>query len=81
MLKFFADESRDPKTSLWAISLKADIRSILGPLSFFHMREGHVKQYPEVYGQLKQLIVKGRVMFAVADSIQASEHRAILSLG
>ncbi len=90
MLKFFADESRDPETSLFlasgllmtepqAIGLDAAIGTVLGSLPYFHMREGHAKQYPDVYENLKKLILKGRVMFAVSGSILESEHKAILS--
>ena len=90
MLKFFADESNDHDSSLFlaagflmtepqAFSLEQDIKAILGPLPYFHMREGHAKQYPEIYSKLKKLIVRGRVLHAVAGSIREAEHKAILS--
>ncbi len=90
MLKFYADESQDPETSLLfasgllmtepqAIALEAEVAYILGPLPYFHMREGHAKQYPDLYEKLKKLILKGRVMFGVSGSIKESEHKAILS--
>lgn len=90
MLKFYADESRDPKTSLifaagllmtepQAMSLEADVKRALGPLPYFHMREGHAKQHPDIYAALKKLIVKGRVLFGVSGSISEREHNALLS--
>jgi hypothetical protein len=90
MLKFYADESINAESSLMFLSgylmteeqfvaLDEAVREARGALPYFHMKEGHYHEHPEIYGRLLDLINPRSVLCSISVSIFIEEHERIMS--
>lgn len=90
ILKMCADESYDPKTSLLQvagylmtedqyIALEEAVQEIRGVLPYFHMRERHYKEHPEVYRKMISLVNPSSVIYGFCVSLHESAHRKFFS--
>ena len=88
MLKLYADESVDPETSLMNVSgyvmtedqftaLDEAIRIARGGLPYFHMKEYHYRDYPDVYEKLVSLIAPETVICGLSVSLYLNEYKKL----
>jgi hypothetical protein len=90
MLKLYADESFDDKTSLLHvagylmtetqfIALDSAVRDARGDLPYFHMKDNHEVEHPEVYRAMVDTIKPGAVVKGFAVSVYEGEYKEITS--
>lgn len=90
MLKFYADESFDDSTSLMNLSgylvtesqfceLDARIKAARGDLPYFHMKEGHHREHPEIYQELVSLVRPTTVICGASVSFFRREFDKLIS--
>jgi len=90
VLRLYADESADDAIGIFRIagylmthqqwkSLDKKIEVALGPLPWFHMKEGHHKRYPEIYKKLLHTITASSVLVGFSVSVNKKEYDALTS--
>jgi hypothetical protein len=90
VLRLYADESGDDATSNFRVagylmtheqwkSLDRKIEKALGPLKWFHMKDGDHKKHPRVYKKLLTTITPKSVLVGFSVSVNRKKYDALLS--
>jgi hypothetical protein len=89
MLKFYADESVDSKSSLMIMSgylmtedqfvaLDEAVQAAREDLPYFHMKEGHSTEHPAIYQRLVGLTNPNSVICGISCSLYIEEHEFLM---
>ena len=90
VLRLYADESTDDATGIFRMAgylmthkqwkaLDARIGRALGPLKWFHMKDGDYKSHPKIYKRLLRTIRPKSVLAGFSVSVNKREYDAMLS--
>jgi hypothetical protein len=90
ILRLYADESGDDGNGIFRVAgylmterqwkaLDRRIGKALGPLEWFHMKDGDHKKHPKIYKKLLRIITPKSVLAAFSVSVNKNEYDAMLS--
>jgi hypothetical protein len=90
ILRLYADESGDDESGIVRVagylmterqwkSLDRKIGKALGPLEWFHMKDGDPKKHPRIYKKLLRVITPKSVLAGFSVSVNKNEYDAMLS--